>query len=243
MHRENRSRGLAERAGFGMDGDRAHPAVLQPEFYGDDRAADAADLGGGAMGGVEAAHMGNIRSQFEHPAMVEIIHRPNVALTPGDATAIREQAMQRRVFLATALAAALPSAALAQTAVRPPRTPPPPITPENELERVFLEALRDESVRPIFRRTLLASQVSLAMANAEADSAPLEITFGQLRTGAIFTSSSRQSAVLGPASARRVMTGRQALTRLRGKNVVLNMMLTPMLTLEPEDVTALLALS
>lgn len=149
--------------------------------------------------------------------------------------------MQRRVFITTAFAAAaLPCGAWAQTTQRPAREPPPPITAENELERVFLEALRDETMRPVFRRTFLASQVALAMANAETDSAPLELTFGELRTGAIFTSPSRQSEILGPASARRVMTGRQALSRLRGKNVVINMMLTPMLTLEPEDVAAFL---
>ncbi len=147
--------------------------------------------------------------------------------------------MHRRTIL-TAAIAALPAAAWAQTAQRAPRTPPPPIRAENELERVFLEALTDEAARPIFRRTFLASQVSLAMANAEADSEPLELSFGELRVGAIFTSPARQNATLGPASARRVMTGRQALTRLSGKNVVINMMLTPMLTLEPEDVAAFL---
>lgn len=150
--------------------------------------------------------------------------------------------MHRRQILSAALAlAAIPALAWAQGAQTPPRTPPPPITPENDLERVFLAALADPDQRPVFRREFLTSQVSLAMANAERDSAPLELTFGQLQTGAIFTSANRQNAVMGPASARRLMTGRQALTRLRGKNVVINMMLTPMLTLEPADVTAFLA--
>ncbi len=146
--------------------------------------------------------------------------------------------MHRRALIATLAFAALPAIAAAQTGER---APPPPITPENELERVFLAALAEPDQRPVFRRTFLVSQVSLAMANSEADSEPLELTFGQLRTGAIFTSPSRQNAILGPASARRVMSGRQALQRLRGKNVVINMMMTPMLTLEPEDVTSFLA--
>lgn len=147
--------------------------------------------------------------------------------------------MNRRALIAMLGFAALPASTWAQQQ-RAPRTPPPPITPENELERVFLAALADAEARPMFRRTFLASQVSVAMTNAEADAEPLELTFGALRTGAIFTSTSRQDAILGPASARRVMSGRQALQRLRGKNVVINMMMTPMLTLEPEDVAAFL---
>jgi len=135
---------------------------------------------------------------------------------------------------------------LAQTGQQPPqqRRPPPgppPITPENELERVFLAALEQEDARPQFRRLLMRSQVVLAMANNSPDSAPLEMTFGQLRPGAIFTSATRINAVLGPASARRAMTGRQALTLLRGKHVVINFMHTPMLTLDPPDVAEYLA--
>lgn len=147
--------------------------------------------------------------------------------------------MNRRALIAMLGFAALPASAWAQQQ-RAPRTPPP-ITPENELERAFLAALADAEARPMFRRTFLASQVSVAMANAEADAEPLELTFGELRTGAIFTSTSRQDAILGPASARRVMSGRQALQHMRGKNVVINMMMTPMLTLEPEDVENFLA--
>lgn len=150
--------------------------------------------------------------------------------------------MLRRTFIAHAAAAALPAAAWAQASGQQPRgTPPPPIVPENELERVFLAALTEEDMRPEFRRLLMTSQVILAMTNNTPDSAPLELSIQTLRFGAIFTSATRQNGVLGPASARRAMTGRQALTRLRGKRVVINYMHTPMLTLDPPDVAEYLA--
>jgi len=148
--------------------------------------------------------------------------------------------MHRRTLIAALVFAAAPAAAWAQGPAAQ-RTPPPPITPENELERVFLAALTDEDMRPEFRRLLLTSPVALAMANNTPDSPPLEMVFGDLRVGGIFTSVTRLNAVLGPASARRVMSGRQALTRLRGKHVVLNFMHTPMLTLDPPDVAQYLA--
>lgn len=146
--------------------------------------------------------------------------------------------MLRRTLLTAAIAAALPGLAAAQEgeAQQNRRTPPPPITPENALERAFIAALNDPDQRPEFRSLLLTSQVVLAMANSSPESAPLELTFGDLQLTPIFTSETRMNAVLGPAAPRRRLTGRQALTRLRGKNVVLNMMHTPMLTLEPEDV-------
>lgn len=146
--------------------------------------------------------------------------------------------MRRRTLLTAAIAAALPGLAAAQAdqAQQNRRAPPPPITPENALERAFLAALDDPEERPEFRRLLLESPVVLAMANASPDAAPLELTFGALQLSPIFTSETRMNAVLGPAAPRRRMSGRQALMRLRGKNVVLNMMHTPMLTLEPEDV-------
>lgn len=143
--------------------------------------------------------------------------------------------MHRRVFLATALAA-LPCAALAQTG------PPPLITPQNELERAFLAALNDPQARPEFRRTLMTNLVALAMASDAPDSAPREVPIraGQ-RAAALFTSVTRLNGVLGPASARRIMSGREAFTLLRGRHVVLNYRLAPMLTLEPEDIEAYLA--
>jgi hypothetical protein len=140
--------------------------------------------------------------------------------------------MRRRTFLTAALVA-LPGFALAQNAQRPPL-----ITAQNELERAFLAALQDETQRTAFRREFLVSQVAVAMTSDASDSTPREIQLApELRAGAIFTSASRMNGVLGPAAARRVMTGRAALTLLRGKNVVLNYRLAPMLTLEPSDVT------
>ncbi len=146
--------------------------------------------------------------------------------------------MLRRTLLTALAGTALPAFAWAQAG---DRAAPPPITPENELERVFLRALTEEAARPEFRRLLLTSQVVLAMSNNSADAEPLQMSFGSVNPCAIFTSEARQNAVLGPASARRVLTGRQALTLLRGKHVVINFMHTPMLTLDPPDVAAYLA--
>ena len=68
---------------------------------------------------------------------------------------------------------------------------------------------------------------------------------GSIREGVtaslLFTSVGRLNSVLGPASPRVILTGRAALQRLRGKNVVLNMRLNPMLTLEPADIASYLA--
>lgn len=145
--------------------------------------------------------------------------------------------MRRRTFLTGAFAA-MPGLALAQERpVTEPLAPPPLITPQNDLERAFLAALDDESLRDDFRATFLRSEVALAMQTDASDSAPREIQLRpDLSAGAVFTSTTRLNGVLGPASARRITTGRDALTRLRGKNVVLNYRLMPMLTLEPEDV-------
>lgn len=147
--------------------------------------------------------------------------------------------MHRRFILGAALAAyALPaSAQTQQPAPQQERGPPPPITPENELERVFLQALSNESRRPAFRRLFLTSQVALATTVAGANAPPREIVFSpQLTTCAVFTSASRLRSVLGDDAPHRMMTGRQALTLATGKNVVINMMLTPMVTLEAADV-------
>lgn len=145
--------------------------------------------------------------------------------------------MRRRLFLTGALAA-LPGLAWAQDqAPQPQPEPPPLITAQNELERAFLAALHDENARAAFRREFLVSQVIVALESDAGDAEPREVQLGPERTAAaIFTSSTRMSGVLGPAAARRVMSGREALTLLHGKHVVLNYRLAPMLTLEPEDV-------
>lgn len=56
----------------------------------------------------------------------------------------------------------------------------------------------------------------------------------------VFTSNARIDSVLGPAAPRATMTGRAALERLRGRHVLINARLAPMLVLEPEDVAAYL---
>ena len=141
--------------------------------------------------------------------------------------------MQRRVFLATALAAAWPRAASAQAqglALRP-------IEPENALERAFVAALDNEAMRPVFRRLLVEAPLALALASNAAEAQPLQ---RPLRDGAvaglIFTSAARLDSVLGPDAPRAVLPGRDALERLRGHYAVLNFSLAPMLTLEPDDI-------
>jgi hypothetical protein len=154
-----------------------------------------------------------------------------------------ESFMRRRVFVSAALAAAAwPAFAQAQTATAPtpaPATPPAaaPITPQNALETTFVAALTDEQMRPVFRRQLLEAPVALVLASSAPDAPPREFPVRDgVTTSAVFTSSTRLDTVLGPAASRTIVTGRDALTRLRGKNVVINPGLVPMLTLEAEDV-------
>ncbi len=117
-----------------------------------------------------------------------------------------------------------------------------PIEPANALERTFIAALDNPEFRPIFRRQLLDLNVALVVASAEANAPPLEVEVSEGRRASfIFTSSERVDQVMGPNTPRQVMTGRAALERLRGKNIVLNPRLMPMLTLEPEDIVAYLA--
>jgi hypothetical protein len=58
--------------------------------------------------------------------------------------------------------------------------------------------------------------------------------------GAIFTSEQRLTQALGADAPHIMINGRAALTRLVGKNVVINPGFVPMLTLEPTDVAAYL---
>lgn len=110
------------------------------------------------------------------------------------------------------------------------------IEPQNALEYAFVSALSNEGMRAVFRRYLLDTHVALALAD-EADETPLEVDVRQdFRACAMFTSAARAQAVLGADSPHVMINGRAALERLRGKNVVINYRLRPMLTLEPEDV-------
>ncbi|MBX3509961.1 MAG: SseB family protein [Hyphomonadaceae bacterium] len=157
---------------------------------------------------------------------------------------------RRQILIAAAGLVAWPAIAAAQTPgpatqtppQRTPPTPPPLITAQNELERAFLAALGDPEARPAFRRELMVSQIALALESAEPDAEPRQVAIGpQITAAAVFTSTERLNNVLGPSSARRVMSGRQAFERLRGQHIVLNYRLAPMLTLEPEDVEQYLA--
>ncbi len=141
--------------------------------------------------------------------------------------------MLRRGFMTAAVAAALGSAA-AQT---PADAPPAPIVPQNALEHSFVAALTNPAMRPIFRRQLLEGHVALALSGPPPNAPPREITIPSgARAGLIFTSAARLNSVLGPDTPRIVLTGRAALQRLRGKSVVINVRLAPMLTLEADDI-------
>lgn len=153
--------------------------------------------------------------------------------------------MRRRHFFAAALAAAaLPGAGRAQTPAAAPATPPAPqpIQPQNALEYAFVAALTNAEMRPVFRRQLLEGHVALALTSTQANAPPREIIIREGHSaGLVFTSVARLETVLGADTPRAILTGRAALERLRGKNVVINARLAPMLTLEPEDVARYLA--
>lgn len=158
--------------------------------------------------------------------------------------------MRRRLFLAGSIVAVTaPGLALAQSQTPPAAAPagPPPararIEPQNALEYAFVDAIDNEDLRPAFRRELLISQVALALSAREPGAPPRSI---ELRPGfracLIFTSPARARAVMGPNAPMLTATGREALERVRGTNVVININLAPMLVLEAEDVETYLAL-
>ena len=154
--------------------------------------------------------------------------------------------MLRRTLLISAFGV-WPAAAFAQT--QQPAAPaptqrsesPPPITPQNALEYAFVSALTNENMRPIFRRYLMETHVALALASAEDDAPVRELRVREgFTAGAIFTSEQRLTQALGADAPHIMINGRAALTRLVGKNVVINPGFVPMLTLEPTDVAAYL---
>lgn len=168
--------------------------------------------------------------------------------------------MRRRSFVAAALAAgALPTLALAQeapaatadegepTAADEPAQAAAPapdalIEPTSPLEFAFVSALTNERMRPVFRQYLLDTSVAMALQGDGEDAAPLEVEARPgWRGGAIFTTAARLDEVLGAETPRVILNGRAALTRLRGKNAVINYRLVPMLTLDAEDVDVYLA--
>jgi hypothetical protein len=150
--------------------------------------------------------------------------------------------LRRSLIIAAPIIAtwgAWPAAAWAQ---QTGETQQAPITPQNALEYAFVSALTNQGMRPIFRRYLLETHVALALTSADENSAPREVRVREgFNAGAIFTSEQRLTQVLGADAPRVIINGRAALTRLVGKNVVINPGLVPMLTLEPPDVAAYLA--
>jgi hypothetical protein len=145
-----------------------------------------------------------------------------------------------------------PAGAAAQTTT-PNRTAPAareaqalinPIVPQTALERTFLAAFSDETMRAAFRRQFLESPVVLMLASNASDAPPLERPLpNNQRASFIFTSAARADSVMGPAAPRQTMNGRAALERLRGKYLIINFRLEPMLSLEPDDIDRFLALA
>ena len=116
------------------------------------------------------------------------------------------------------------------------------IEPANDLERAFVNAARQASARIAFRRTFLASQVALATVSTDANAAPREIRLGPGGQAClIFTSDARATQIMGPRAPRQLMTGRQALERLRGAPlVIININMDPYLTLDTAGIDAFL---
>ncbi len=135
-----------------------------------------------------------------------------------------------------------PSTARATAPAQGAQRGPAPITPQNALEYAFVSALTNENMRPIFRRYLMETHVALALSAPGDDAPPRELRVREgFNAGAIFTSEQRLQQVLGRDAPHIIINGRAALTRLVGKNVVINPGLVPMLTLEPADLAAYLA--
>ncbi|MEJ0060747.1 MAG: hypothetical protein WDM79_14735 [Terricaulis sp.] len=150
--------------------------------------------------------------------------------------------MRRRTFVTASLGAlALPAVAWAQASSV--RTPPAPITAQNALETAFLAASSNEQLRQGFRRLFLVSRVAMALSSRDPGTPPRQIELApNVRACLIFTSAARAVSVMGDSAPIVMLTGREALERMRGTNVIINMNLTPRLTLEAEDVDAYLAM-
>ncbi|MBL8537793.1 MAG: hypothetical protein JNM59_10365 [Hyphomonadaceae bacterium] len=157
--------------------------------------------------------------------------------------------MERRSLLTAMLSALAAPSAFAQTAPNEAPTPasvsigPTPIEPRNALEHAFVNALNDEAARPAFRRRFLTSTIALALAAPDPRAAPRQIELRPgLRACLIFTSAERAVEVMGAEAPVAMITGRAALTRLRGANAIININLVPALVLEPDDIEAMLAM-
>jgi hypothetical protein len=117
------------------------------------------------------------------------------------------------------------------------------IQPANDLERAFINAAHQASARTAFRHTFLTSQVALATTTAAANSPAREIRLGPGGDAClIFTSNARATQIMGAQAPRQLMTGREALERIRGAHlVIININMDPYLTLDAAGIEAFLA--
>jgi hypothetical protein len=147
--------------------------------------------------------------------------------------------MRRRTFLTATLAALAASSAFAQNLM-------PVIEPQNDLERALIAATdagAGEPQRDMFRRLFLRSEVALVLSANAPESPPAQIEPRQgYHTCLIFTSSARVTEIMSDSTPRIVLTGRQALERVRGTNVVINLNRRPFIVLDAAGVEGFLAL-
>jgi hypothetical protein len=119
----------------------------------------------------------------------------------------------------------------------------PLIEPANALEHAFIDASDNPADRAAFRRQFLESRVALALSSNAPDAPPAAIQVGpHTNAGLIFTTTARMTEVMGEQSPRAVITGREALERLRGGNVVININLRPYLVLDADGINGFLDL-
>lgn len=140
--------------------------------------------------------------------------------------------MLRRTVLAAGLAG-VTAPAWAQAALEN-------FTPSNALERTFVAALDDVSLRPAFRRQFLENQVLMAQRTAASDSPPLLRETPAGDAAMIFTSAALMNTRLSPEAPRIALSGRAALERVQGGLVVINPGFAPMLVLDAESIAAFL---
>lgn len=116
------------------------------------------------------------------------------------------------------------------------------IEPTNDLERAFISAAHQASARAAFRRTFLTSQVALATMTAAANSPARQVRLGPGGDAClIFTSNARATQIMGSQAPRQLMTGREALERIRGAHlVIININMDPYLTLDAAGIEGFL---
>lgn len=177
------------------------------------------------------------------PAADTTAATPNGVAAPGISVTDEDAAPPTQRTHAQAAGVAAPGVnanAGAQHAAASQRTS---IEPQNALERAFVTAAHEQSQRAAFRRIFLDSQVALATVSNDANAAPRVVTLGPAGDAClIFTSDARATQIMGARSPRQMMTGREALQRLRGARlVIININLDPYLTLDSDGVSAFLA--